>query len=215
MPELALFESGTVYRRGAQLPDETHALGVLVTADVFAAKALLEAVLDTLRVPWTLEPEQRPFLHPGRSATVLAAGERVGFIGEVHPLVTRAWGLERTTATFGIDMGRVAAAAPEVTTHVDLTSFPSLRQDLAVVVAADVPAARVLETVRRAGGDLLGDVGVFDVYSGDQIGEGRVSLALHLEFRAPDRTLTDEDVAPVRGRIVAALQEELGGELRG
>jgi phenylalanyl-tRNA synthetase beta chain len=102
-----------------------------------------------------------------------------------------------------------------VTTYADLTSFPSLRQDLAVVVAAGVPAARVLETVRRAAGELLGGVSVFDVYSGDQIGAGRVSLALHLEFRAADRTLTDEDVAPVRDRIVAALQEELGGELRG
>ena len=67
------------------------------SADFFAAKALLAAVLDTLRVAWTLEPEQRPFLHPGRSATVLAGGERVGFLGELHPLVTRAWGLERTT----------------------------------------------------------------------------------------------------------------------
>jgi phenylalanyl-tRNA synthetase beta chain len=215
MPELALFESGTVYRRGEQLPDETHALGVLITADVFAAKALLEAVLDTLRVAWTVEPEQRPFLHPGRSATVLAAGERVGFLGEVHPLVAREWGLERTTATFGIDMGRVAAVAPEVTEYTDLTSYPSLRQDLAVIVAADVPAARVLDTVRGAGGELLAHTGVFDVYTGEQVGEGRVSLALHLEFRAPDRTLTDEDVAPVRDRIVAALQEELGGELRG
>ena len=82
-------------------------------------------------------------------------------------------------------------------------------------MAAGVPAAGVLETVRRAGGDLLAHTGVFDVYTGEQVGEGRVSLALHLEFRAPDRTLTDEDVAPVRDRIVAALQEELGGELRG
>jgi phenylalanyl-tRNA synthetase beta chain len=133
----------------------------------------------------------------------------------VHPLVARAWEIERTLAAFAIDLGKVAAAAPAVTTYADLTSFPSLRQDLAVVVAAGVPAARVLETVRRAAGELLGGVSVFDVYSGDQIGAGRVSLALHLEFRAADRTLTDEDVAPVRDRIVAALQEELGGELRG
>jgi phenylalanyl-tRNA synthetase beta chain len=222
MPELALFESGTVYRgggahggAGSQLADEHHALGVLVTADVFAAKGLLEAVLGTLRVDWQIEPAQFAFLHPGRSAVVVADGERLGFIGEVHPLVARAWELERTLAAFAIDMGKVAKAAPEVTSYADLTSFPSLRQDLAVVVAADVPAARVLEVVRGAGGDLLAHTGVFDVYTGEQVGEGRVSLALHLEFRAPDRTLTDEDVAPVRDRIVAALQEELGGELRG
>jgi phenylalanyl-tRNA synthetase beta chain len=215
MPELALFESGTVYRGAAELADEHHALGVLVSADVFAAKGLLEAVLGTLRVDWQVEPAHWPFLHPGRSAAVVAGGERLGFVGEVHPLVARAWELERTLAAFAIDLGKVAAAAPAVTTYADLTSFPSLRQDLAVVVAADVPAARVLETVRRAGGELLAQTSVFDVYTGEQVGEGRVSLALHLEFRAPDRTLTDEDVAPVRQRIVAALQEELGGELRG
>jgi len=223
-PELALFESGTVYRGADELAEEHHALGVLVTADVFAAKGLLEAVLDTLRVDWSVEPAQWPFLHPGRSAAVVAgggahggaaAGSGLGFVGEVHPLVARAWELERTLAAFAIDMGKVGAAAPEVTTYADLTSFPALRQDLAVVVAADVPAARVLGVVGGAGGDLLAHTRVFDVYTGEQVGEGRVSLALHLEFRAPDRTLTDEDVAPVRDRIVAALQEELGGELRG
>jgi phenylalanyl-tRNA synthetase beta chain len=215
MHELALFESGTVYLGADELADEHHGLGVLVTGDVFEAKGLLEAVLDTLRVDWRVEEESWPFLHPGRAATVMAGDVALGFVGEVHPLVARAWEIEQTLAAFAIDLGKVAAAAPAVTTYADLTSFPSLRQDLAVVVAADVPAARVLETVRRAAGELLGGVSVFDVYSGDQIGAGRVSLALHLEFRAADRTLTDEDVAPVRDRIVAALQEELGGELRG
>ena len=213
--ELSLFESGTVYRAAEELADEHHALGILITGDVFAAKALVGAVLDTLRVDWQVEAAQWSYLHPGRSAAVVAGGERLGWVGEVHPLVARAWEIERTLAAFAIDLGKVAAAAPEVTTYSDLTSFPALRQDLAVVVAAGVPAAGVLETVRRAGGDLLAHTGVFDVYTGEQVGEGRVSLALHLEFRAPDRTLTDEDVAPVRDRIVAALQEELGGELRG
>ncbi len=95
----------------------------------------------------------------------------------------------------------------------DVISYPALRQDLAVVLAEDVAAAKVLDTVREAAGALLDEVGVFDVYSGPQVGEGRRSLALSLAFRAPDRTLTDEDVAPVRERIVAALAA-LGGELR-
>ena len=78
MPDLALFESGTVYRAADELADEHHALGALVTADVFAAKGLLEAVLDTLRVDWQVEAEQWPFLHPGRSAAVLADGRAPG-----------------------------------------------------------------------------------------------------------------------------------------
>jgi phenylalanyl-tRNA synthetase beta chain len=162
-----------------------------------------------------VQASQWPFLHPGRSAEVLCGGERLGFAGEVHPLVARAWEIDRTVAAFAIDLGKVAAASPEVSEYRDLTSFPALRQDIAVVVAADVAAARVLETVRGAGGPLLQRAEVFDAYTGDQTGEGRVSLALHLEFRAPDRTLADEDVAPVREKIVAALADELGGELRG
>jgi phenylalanyl-tRNA synthetase beta chain len=88
-----------------------------------------------------------------------------------------------------------------------------LRQDLAVALPGSVPAAEALAAVRSAGGEMLEHVGVFDVYTGEQVGAGRRSLALSLSFRAPDRTLTEEDVAPVRERIVAALRQ-LGGELR-
>ena len=114
------------------------------------------------------------------------------------------------------DFDRVLPAlAEEVEKYRDLTSFPSLRQDIAVVVADDVPAQRVVDVVRAAGAPVLAGAEVFDVYRGAQLGEGRVSLALHLEFRAADRTLTDEDVAPVRERVVAALREQVAGELRG
>jgi phenylalanyl-tRNA synthetase beta chain len=102
----------------------------------------------------------------------------------------------------------------KVTEYEDVTSFPALRQDLAVTVGDDVGAARVVEVVRKAGGAELESVDVFDVYRGPQIGEGRVSLALRLSFRAPDRTLTDEEVAAQREAITAALAGELGGELR-
>lgn len=244
--DVQLFESGSVYAARPAPPeawagrrpapaDEHHALAVLLhgaaapaswqgaaspaPADVFTAKGILEAVLGTLRVPFSIgdAPEGAwPFLHPGRSGAVLDAdGARIGFLGEVHPLVAQAWDLEGPVAAFAVDLGKVAALAPEVVGYRDLTSFPALRQDLAVVVADDVPAQRVLDVVRGAGGKRLADVRVFDVYRGAQLGEGRVSLALHCEFRAPDRTLTDEDVAPVRAKIVAALAEQVGGELRG
>ena len=90
----------------------------------------------------------------------------------------------------------------------------TLRQDIAVTLPDDVPARDVLHALHKAGGEMLGDAEIFDVYTGSQVGEGRRSLALSLSFNADDRTLTDEDVAPVREQIVAALGE-LGGELRG
>jgi phenylalanyl-tRNA synthetase beta chain len=215
--------------------DEHHALGALLTgalggwasrswrgerdeADFFAVKALLGAVLDSFHVAWSVQPaDEWPFLHPGRAAEVLAGGDgaelvRLGFVGEVHPLVATEWDLERT-AVFAIDLGKLTNLAPPVVAFKPFAAVPSLRQDLAVILPEEIAAARVLEQVREAGGEMLDDVRVFDVYTGPQVGEGRRSLALALSFRA-DRTLTDEDVAPPRERIVAALGE-LGGELRG
>jgi phenylalanyl-tRNA synthetase beta chain len=228
-PDVAIFESGTVYRASAEdrPADEQHGLGVLLSgalaprswngvpaqADFFAAKALLGALLEKLDVSWSVEPRGWPFLHPGRSAAVLADGHTLGFLGELHPLVANRWDLGRTAA-FAIDLGKLAACSPEVVPFQAFASVPSLRQDLAVVLPEDVSAAQTLERVRAAGGETLDDVSVFDVYAGEQVGEGRRSLALALSFRALDRTLTDEDVAPARERIVAALGE-LGGELRG
>jgi len=113
-----------------------------------------------------------------------------------------------------VHLAVLAAHALLVPPYRDLTSFPAVRQDLAVVVAQDVPAAAVLAAVRKGGGALLEHAEVFDVYRGEQVGEGRVSLALRLAFRASDRTLTDEDVAERREKIVAGLRA-LGGELRG
>ncbi len=175
---------------------------------------MLEAVLGAVGVDWSAEPEAEPFLHPGRAATVVAEGRRLGWVGELHPLVAGAWDLGATAAGFEIDIDAVAelTAGPE-RAYSDVTSFPSVLQDIAVVIADEVSAAQVEAAVRAGGGDLLRRVEPFDVYRGGQVGEGRKSLALRLEFRAPDRTLTDAEVAERRTAIEAALGE-LGGRLR-
>ncbi len=230
--EIAIFESGTVYRAGDAPTgaDEHHALGVLLSgaltprswrgeraeADFYSAKALLEGLLDGLHVGWSVvaaEPERWPFLHPGRSAAVLAGEDTLGFLGELHPLVTEAWDLPRSAA-FAVDLGKLASVAPEAVLFAPFGAYPELRQDIAVTLPAEVSAARVLDAVRSAAGATLGDARVFDVYSGEQVGAGRRSLALALSFRSREGTLTDEDVAPLREKIVAAVAG-LGGELRG
>ncbi len=227
-PDVAIFESGTVYRASdGPLADEHHGLGVLLTgamarrswrgeqasADFFAAKALLAALLDRFGLEWSVHAGSWPFLHPGRSAAVLAGGQPLGFLGEVHPLVADAWDLERTVA-FAVDLGRIAELAQPVVSFRAFGPFPPLRQDLAVTLPDSVAADTVLERVRAEGGSSLDTAEIFDVYTGEQVGEGRRSLALALSFRALERTLTDEDVAAPRARIVAALAE-IGGELRG
>ncbi len=185
-------------RRGGmdhRLPLEHRALGGLIAgrlhppswgtpepprAGFFAIKGYVGAVADALRIDWTVEPATEPFLHPGRSARILAGAEHepVGWIGELHPLVARAYDLADAAAAFEVDLGRLVRHADAVPTYRDLTSFPALRQDLAVAVSDDVPADAVVALVRKAGGDLLADARVFDVYRGAQVGEGRTSLAL-------------------------------------
>jgi phenylalanyl-tRNA synthetase beta chain len=229
--DLALLECGAVYLdTGGRLPHEHRALGGVVagrlhpqtwgtreppTAGFFAAKGLVGAALDAVRVRWDVERATEPFLHPGRTARVLAGGEDVGWLGELHPVIARAWDLDAGATLFEIDLDRALGHADAVPQYLDLTSFPALRMDLSVTLPEDVPGATVVAAVREAGGELLTEARVFDLYHGEQVGEGRKSLALGLAFRASDRTLTDEDVAPLRARIVAALREGLGGELRG
>jgi phenylalanyl-tRNA synthetase beta chain len=212
--------------RGASFV-EVHRLGALAVgplaprswrgggepADFFALKGVLEGLAGRLGVALACEPAVEPFLHPGRAATVRIGGAGIGWIGEVHPLVCRGWDLEAAVG-FELDMAPlVDAASAGGETFEDVTTFPAVRQDLAVVVPGDISATRVREAVLTGGGELLRAAEIFDLYEGEQLGEGRKSLALRLEFRAPDRTLTDDEVAARRESIAAELSE-VGGSLR-
>jgi phenylalanyl-tRNA synthetase beta chain len=235
MPDLRLFELGRVFAlpdAGQPSPGETGvaehvSLAVLLAgrlapatwreheppaADFFAAKGVLEALGEALRLDFECEQAPQPFLHPGRSAAVRCGGVEVGWVGELHPLVAQEWDIDGAAA-LELDLDAVLGRAARERGFLDVISYPALRQDLAVVLPSAVPAARAIELVRAAAGELLDAVEVFDVYTSEQIGADRRSLALSLSFRAGERTLTDADVVPLRERIVVAL-EELGGELR-
>ncbi len=182
-------------------------------ADFFALKGVLEALAAQLGAELGVEPATEPFLHPGRAARVLLGGLGAGWIGELHPLVCREWDLEAATG-FQIGLAElVAASTYGRERYEDVTTYPAVHQDLAIVVDDEVPAARVREAVLSGGGELLRSAVVFDLYRGEQVGEGRKSLALRLDFRAPDRTLTDEEVTERRGAIKEALKA-IGGTLR-
>jgi phenylalanyl-tRNA synthetase beta chain len=183
-------------------------------ADFFALKGVLEGLASRLGVGLEFEQAAEPFLYPGHAAAVTVGDKAAGWVGELHPLVCREWDLE---AASGFEVGLAAlvegASAGEETFE-DVTTYPAVRQDLAVVVPTEVPAAGVREAVLAGGGELLRSAEVFDLYEGEQVGEGRKSLALRLEFRAGDRTLTDEEVAGLRESIAKEL-DGIGGSLRG
>jgi phenylalanyl-tRNA synthetase beta chain len=254
---IALFESAHVYLpagqlepapegspKGATPADEHHHLSALLTeaappgwrtpaheADFYAAKALLEAVMEAAGVEdWRVEAAateagaaasgsaaaaRRAFLHPGRAASIVTGdGVELGWIGELHPLVLREWELQGPVSAFELEVDLLHELTQgRIATYSDVTSFPAVLQDIAVIVPEDVPAARLEEVVRAGAGALLASVRVFDLYHGEQVGEGNKSLALRLEFRAPDRTLTDEEVAERRAAIEKEL-ESIGGHLR-
>jgi phenylalanyl-tRNA synthetase beta chain len=230
-PDVAIFESGAVYRPvdGQPLPAEPYTVGVLLTgavrapswrepapaaADFFAAKGVLARLLEAMRVEWAVVEGSEPFLHPGRTAAVVVAGAPVGWLGELHPAIAAEWELSGAVAAFEVDLDAVIAAVPGPVRYEDYTSFPEVRQDLAIVLPQSVASAEVVAAVRSAGGPLLAAVEVFDVYRGAQIGDDEVSLALRLAFRSPERTLTDDEVAERRTAIEAALAEQLGGRIR-
>jgi phenylalanyl-tRNA synthetase beta chain len=184
-----------------------------VEADFYSVKGILEALAEQLGAGVDVLPGEEPFLHPGRSGRVLVVGEAVGWIGELHPLVCREWDLA-SAAGFEVDLAPLVAASPYgVESYEDVISYPAVLQDVAVVVDEAVPAAEVRSAVLEGAGDLLNSAEVFDLYRGEQVGEGRKSLALRLTFRAPDRTLTDEEVAECRGSIEASVKK-IGGSLR-
>jgi phenylalanyl-tRNA synthetase beta chain len=187
--------------------------GEAAEPDFFAIKGVLEALAAQLGTEVEVEPSGEPFLHPGRSGRIVLGGESAGWIGEIHPLVCRAWDLE-AAAAFELELAALVALSPSGREEFeDVISYPAVHQDLAVVVPEETPAAAVREAVLGGGGELLRAAEVFDLYRGKQLGEGRKSLALRLSFRAPDRTLTDEEVTPLRESIREALAG-IGGSLR-
>ncbi len=180
----------------------------------YALKGALELLASHLGTSLSLTVGTEPFLHPGRAGALGIGGVAIGWLGELHPLVARSWDLLSGAAAFELDLAPLVAGSQTGAEHYeDVTTFPAVLQDLAVTVPEDVPAGRVRDAVRAGGGELLGAAEVFDLYRGEQLGEGRKSVALRLEFRAADRTLTDAEVGELRERIRDRLGE-IGGSLR-
>jgi phenylalanyl-tRNA synthetase beta chain len=165
-------------------------------------------VLETLYEAFGIEPSLKrttlPFLHPGKAADLAA-----GWVGELHPtLLEGSWG------AFELDLPTLFDQVPERREYEDVVTFPAVHQDLAFVVAEDVLAGDLVNAARVAAGSELRTIRIFDVYRGDPIPAGRKSVALHVSFQSPERTLSDEDAREIRERIVAALKEQFDAELR-
>ena len=233
LDRVAIFEIGAVFLpvEGQTLPNEPLRLGMVMTGPreprswlagqdstpvgFYDLKGVVETLLAGLGLEGTFEPGDHPAFHPGRCAQVNVGGDVVGVMGELHPLVREAFDLPaQPVGALELDLEPLLAQVGEVRTMQPIPRFPSVSQDLAVVVDEDLPAQQVQEAIVEAGGKLLRQVELFDLYRGEQIPPGKKSLAYSLTYQAGDRTLTDDEVAKVQERIVQRLAQELGAELR-
>jgi phenylalanyl-tRNA synthetase beta chain len=235
-----VFEIGPVFipaaglphaRAAERLPRESWRLGIVLAGpardatwrehtsqpvDFYHIKGVVDRLASSLGVAaeWRAGAEHAS-LHPSRSATLMSGDRLIGHAGELHPLVAERWAIDGHAVTLAeLELDALVEARSGPSTFRPFSSFPPVKEDLAVVVAEDVAAADVARVIATAGGDLVASAELFDVYRGRQIGSGNKSLAWSLVLQAPDRTLTDDEAARVRARIVEALERELGAELR-
>jgi phenylalanyl-tRNA synthetase beta chain len=202
---IALFEIARTYHpRGDDLPEERTRVAGIAEGGFFRAKGTVEALYAAIKATPAFERAEETLFHPGKAARTGS-----GVVGELHPaLLEGSWG------AFELDLEQLVEEARDPVIYEDVITFPAIRQDLAFVVGEDQPAGELVEAASEAAGPELREMRVFDVYRGPQIGEGRKSIAFAVSFQSPERTLSDEDAAGLRGRIVSALAERVGAELR-
>jgi phenylalanyl-tRNA synthetase beta chain len=201
---IALFEIARVYLSDGELPEErTHVAGI-AEGGFSRVKGVVETVYAALKAELEVERAQDPLFHPGKAARTAA-----GTFGELHPSL-----LEGTWSAFELDLGELSRASREPVAYEDVITYPAVRQDLAFTVAEDIAAGDLAAAAHEAAGPELREMRAFDVYHGPQVGEGRKSIAFSVEFQSPERTLSDEDAADLRKKIVQALADRFQAELR-
>jgi phenylalanyl-tRNA synthetase beta chain len=231
---IAVFEIGPIYRpvEGQVLPEEIPQLVLAQTGrrqirgwqagdegrlDFYDLKGVLLEALTAMHVgDLRLQPVEHPSFHPGKSAELFAGGRRLGVLGEIHPHLRSRWDFgEAEVAAAVLDLGAVLESVPDRVPVEPVPAYPPVLEDLAFILEEEVAAAEVEAAIQAAGGELLAQVRLFDVFRGDQIGAGKKSLAYSLVYQAPDRTLTDAEIAALRGEIVKNLERTFSAKLRG
>ncbi len=202
--QIALFEIARVYLPGGELPNERLRVAGIAEGGFLHIKGVVETLYAALKAEPFFERATLPQLHPGKAAQTAA-----GVLGELHPRE-----LEGQWGAFELDLGDLFSASREPVTYRDVITYPAIRQDIAVAVAEDVLAGDLVAAAREAAGEELREIRVFDVYRGEQVGEGRKSVAFSVAYQSAERTLTEEDATRLRKKIVKRLAERFSAEQR-
>jgi phenylalanyl-tRNA synthetase beta chain len=230
---IALFEMGPIFMvsEESELPDESQRLVIILTGpralptwqsadttpmDLFDLKGIVTSLLDKLHVGETsYKAVQHPTFHPGKCASVSLGDKQLGVIGELHPQVSENYELPPSPLLAAeLDLDLLFESIPDRYEVQPVPTYPPVLEDLAIVVDEDITANHVEEVIRNAAGKVITKVLLFDVYRGEQIGDGKKSLAYNLTYQAKDRTLKDKEVAKVRQRIIHNLEKTLNAQIR-
>lgn len=222
-----LFELGTVYGRETSFGGKTRlAIGLAVKRtepareEFYILKGVIENVLTALGIAGVSYREFGPgssspsYFHPAISAEVLLREGSVGFIGEVKRDILEGFKIEGRMVFADVDFDRLVSVGARDTRYRALPKYPPFIQDIAVLVDLDTRVEEVLNVINGAGGELVADVDLFDMYEGEELPDGKKNLAFHIIYQAPDRTLSQKEVDNVHEKIAKALEEEIGGEVR-
>ena len=230
---LALYEIGAVFLKqdGEELPEEREHVAAAMTGlweshlwqgekkpvDFFVAKGILEALFSELGLSSQVEYRQAETIadmHPGRTAEILLNGRVIGFIGQIHPTLQKELDLKETFI-FELSFKDAALADVAPIAYQVIPRFPSISRDIALVVDTNTVAGDIKKVIIEAGGSLLKEVSIFDLYEGEHMEAGKKSLAYSLKYFDPERTLTDEEVTKAHEKVLTAVKEKSGAELRG
>ena len=220
--DVKLFELGKVYIPGelplTELPDErqTLTLGMYGEGDFYSMKGYLENTIEMLGLKKNPKYENDgsiSWLHPGRQAVMTYKGEKIGYLGELHPTVAESYGLGIRVYLGVLDMPSVFKYATSDRYYEGIARYPAVSRDISMVVPKEVLAGQIEEVISKKGGKLLESLDIFDIYEGDQIEEGFKSMAYKLVFRDREKTLSDDEVQGAMNKILKGL-EDLGISLR-
>ncbi|MBQ9919651.1 MAG: phenylalanine--tRNA ligase subunit beta, partial [Clostridia bacterium] len=193
---------------------KTLALGLYgENEDFYTLKGLVEQVLKTLNITPHFERADEPYLHPGRAAKAVVGGKTVAVFGEVHPTTADKFDLNARAYVAEIYLDMLSENENPLVIYSPLPKFPAVSRDLALLCNSETPVGDLLDIIKNAGGKLLENVSIFDIYEGAQIPEGKKSVAFNLTLRSPEATLTDEQIETVMNRVIKKL-DAAGAELR-